>query len=348
MDELEAKNAFLLKKASKTGAELKEVKKDHKKALDKLNAALAFNLKLEAYVSHTGDVINKARLFDANLAKNLVKAGKVIPVLVDFAEKMEEFLDKMRVLFDGLQPEVPPIAAENLPDISSEISSLTGWGMEATTETSTKPDQPGASEPIQAEEVPAGPEPPNSPRTRTARTSPAPREVLVNTVVDEVVREIEEEERQAFEASTLMPPARIDTVQTGPEEPAAERMRELPTSPSGPIPEPIVVATPRPLVRPSFLSQLEKITQTPFKTPGSIPVFRLPVSTPTLVSTGTDTQGEPEASGSVRLAEKGAEATSFAPRVTRSATKQTPATLPLPKRPYFSPSKGSSSKKRRK
>ena len=104
MDELEAKNLFLLDKASKTGTELKEVREDHKKALDKLNIALTFNQKLEEYVSNTGDVINKTRLFDANLAKNPVMAGKVIPVLVDCAEKMEELLDEMKVLFDGLQP----------------------------------------------------------------------------------------------------------------------------------------------------------------------------------------------------------------------------------------------------
>ena len=272
MDELEAKHAFLLEKSSKTSAELKE-KEEHKKALDKLNVTLAFNQKLEAYVGNTRDVINKAKLFNANLAKNPVTAGKVIPVLVDFAEKMEELLDEMRVLFDGLQLEVPPIATENLSDISSEILSLMGWGKEATTETLTKSDQSGASESTQEEEVPARPEPPHSPRMHTTGTSPAPKEVLVNTVVDEVVRELEEEERQAFETSMPMPPARIDTVQTGPEEPMAERMRELPTSPSGPTPEPIVVATPRPLLRPSFMSQLEKITQTPFRTPGPILTF---------------------------------------------------------------------------
>ena len=43
VDELEAKNLFLLDKASKTGTELKEVREDHKKALDKLNIALTFN-----------------------------------------------------------------------------------------------------------------------------------------------------------------------------------------------------------------------------------------------------------------------------------------------------------------
>ena len=253
MDELEAKNVFLLEKASKTGAKLKEVKEDHKKALDKLNVALAFNQKLEAYVGHTGDVVNKARLFDTNLAKNPVSAGKVIPVLVDFAEKMEELLDEMGVLFDGLQPEVPPIAMENLSDISDEIPSLTGRGKEATTKTPTKPDQPRQSKPIREDELSAGPEPPTSPRTHTIGTSPA-SEVLVNTVVDKVVRELEEEERQAFEASTPVPPTRIDTVQTGLEEPAAERMRELPTPPSGPTPEPISVATPSPLVRPPSLA----------------------------------------------------------------------------------------------
>ena len=126
IDELEAKNKFLLEKANKHRTELKETKEDHHKAIDKLNVARTFNQKLEAYVGHTGNVVNKARLFDANLAKNPVSTGKVIPILVDFAEKMEELLDEIRVLFDGLQPEVPPVAAENLHDISEEIPSLTG------------------------------------------------------------------------------------------------------------------------------------------------------------------------------------------------------------------------------
>ena len=99
-----------------------------------------------------------------------------------------------------------------------------------------------------------GLEPLHSPRTRLAGTSPTPRQVLVNQVVDEVIRELEEEERQAFETSTLVPPARIDTVQIEPEELMAERMRELFTPPSDPTPEPISVVTPRPLVRPTFLN----------------------------------------------------------------------------------------------
>ena len=43
VDKLEAKNAFLLEKSSKTSVELKEEKEEHKKTLDKLNVALAFN-----------------------------------------------------------------------------------------------------------------------------------------------------------------------------------------------------------------------------------------------------------------------------------------------------------------
>ena len=58
---------------------------------------------------------------------------------------MEELLDEMKVLFDRLQSEVPPIAVENLPDILGEILSLIGWGKEGTTETPTKSDQTGAS-----------------------------------------------------------------------------------------------------------------------------------------------------------------------------------------------------------
>ena len=76
----------------------------------------------------------------------------------------------------------------------------------------------------------------------------------MNTIVDEVVRELEEEERHAFGANTTTQPARIDMVQTGVEEPIAEWIRELSMPPSIPTPEPILVATPRPLVRPSFLN----------------------------------------------------------------------------------------------
>ena len=346
MEELEAKVSFLQEKNKKANEELKEEKEAHQKAVDKLNLSLAFNQKLEAYVGNAGDVVNKAQLFDANLAQHPVTAKKVILVLVDFADKMEELLDEMRVLFDGLLPEVPPIAAENLLEISGEVPSLIGWGKDGTTKTPTKPDQPGPPEPRQEEVAPARPEPPHSTRTRLAGDSTPIREVLVESGVGEVIRELEEE-GVSFHVLTPMPPARIDVVQTGPEEQMAEQMRELPTPPSRPTPEPISLATPGPSVRPSFLEQLETIVKTPFKTPGQGPNFRLPVSSPTPASVGTDTQETPEVSGSIRSADKGTETTSHAPRVTRSAAKQTPGSSPRPKRAYVSPSKGSTSKRRR-
>ena len=253
LEELEAKTTFLQEKSKKASEELKEEKEAHRKALDKLNLSLAFNQKLETYVGNSGDVVNKAQLFDANLAQHPVTAKKVIPVLVDFADKMEELLDEMRVLFDGLLPEVPSVAAENLPDISGEIPSLTGWRKDGTTETPTKPDQPGPSEPSREKEAPARQEPPHSSRTRLAGTSAPVREVLVESIVGEVVRELEKEAKASLDILTRTPPARIDVVQTGPEEQMAERMRELPTPPPSPTPEPISLATPLSLVRPSFL-----------------------------------------------------------------------------------------------
>ena len=202
LDELEAKSTFLHEKAKKVSNKLKEEKEAHRKALDKLNLSLAFNQKLETYVGHTGDVVNKARLFNANLAQHPGTAKKVIPVLVDFADKMEELLDEMRILFNGLQLKVPPVMAENLPEISGEIPSLTGWGKDGTTETPTKSDQPGPSELIQEKEAPARREPPHSPRMHIAGTFVPVREVLIESIVGEVVRELEEEERAALDVLT--------------------------------------------------------------------------------------------------------------------------------------------------
>ena len=93
--------------------------------------------------------------------------------------------------------------------------------------------------------------------------------------------------------------------------------------------------------------RIGNVVKTPFKTLGQGPIFQLPVSSPTPASVGTDTQETPEVSGSIRSADKGMETTLLAPQVTRSAIKQTPRSSPRPKRAYVSPSKGSSSKRRR-
>ena len=48
-------------------------------------------------------MVNKARLFDEGFAKNLVTVAKVIPILVDFNEIIEEIFFDMRGLFEGLE-----------------------------------------------------------------------------------------------------------------------------------------------------------------------------------------------------------------------------------------------------
>ena len=60
VDELETKNNFLLVKANKLKNELDEQKAKHQTAINKLNTSLHLNQKLEEYVSHLGDVLNKA------------------------------------------------------------------------------------------------------------------------------------------------------------------------------------------------------------------------------------------------------------------------------------------------
>ena len=60
---------------------------------------------MERVVEKPAEILNKARLFDDGLAKNPVTAAKVIPVLVDFNQKMDEIFQDMHALFDGLKVE---------------------------------------------------------------------------------------------------------------------------------------------------------------------------------------------------------------------------------------------------
>ena len=320
MDELEAKYNSLLEKTYKLRADLKETRKDHHKAINKLNAILEYNQKLEEYVGNPSDIVNKVRLFDKSLAKHLVLAAKVIPILIDFAEKMEELLDEMRVLFEGLQLEVSPIAAKNLLDILGEIPSLTGWEREIVPiEMPTKSDQLGPFEltrEAEEEEAPPQPEYESLPRRQVVEAATTRREIPFNTIVEEVVRELEEEQSQPNRVETPQRPARIDVVQTRPEEPTVERMRVLPTPLEVSIPEPVTIITPRPLQTPcpTFIGELKRITsphqfKSPFKTLGTVPSRRFLVLVRTPKSTGPDTRQEPKPSNSGRLSGGGADVT---------------------------------------
>ena len=106
---------------------LKEVLKDEKKA----NVVAATNLsdsldliqKMEGFVQQPVEVLNKVRLFDEGLAKNPITAAKVIPVLVDFNQKMEEILLDMGGLFKGLEIE-GLVPLDQVPNISINIEEL--------------------------------------------------------------------------------------------------------------------------------------------------------------------------------------------------------------------------------
>ena len=78
---------------------LKEELEDEKKANTIVATKLSDNLdlirKMEGYVQQLVEVLNKAKLFNKGFTKNPVTATKVIPVLVDFNQKMEEILVDM-------------------------------------------------------------------------------------------------------------------------------------------------------------------------------------------------------------------------------------------------------------
>ena len=98
-------------------------------------------------------MLNKARLFDERLAKNLVTTAKVSLILVDFNQKMEEILLDMRDLFEGLVVEglVPLDQMPNIFINTKELPTLKDGrqptGTMVETLTSTKPSsQPQTSE----------------------------------------------------------------------------------------------------------------------------------------------------------------------------------------------------------
>ena len=68
-------------------------------------------------------MLNKVRLFDEGFAKNSVTVAKVIPVLVDFNQKMEEILLDMRGLFEGLEAQ-QLVPLDQLPNLSINTEKL--------------------------------------------------------------------------------------------------------------------------------------------------------------------------------------------------------------------------------
>ena len=101
--DLESKNAKLKEEVKWLKEELEDKRKVNFVAAIKLGESLELVRKMEGVAQQPADILNKAKLFDKGLAKNPVTAAKVIPVLVDFNQEMDEILMDMRALFEGLE-----------------------------------------------------------------------------------------------------------------------------------------------------------------------------------------------------------------------------------------------------
>ena len=82
--DLQTKGEELEREVNRLKGELKKEEKAKVVAVNKVNGNLDLVRKIKGYIKFPADVLNKARLFYESLAKNLVTAAKVIPVLVDF------------------------------------------------------------------------------------------------------------------------------------------------------------------------------------------------------------------------------------------------------------------------
>ena len=121
--DLQMKNKKLKEEVKRLKEELEDKKKANATAATKLNKSQELIRKMEGVVQQPVEILNKARLFNEGLAKNPVTAAKVIPVLVDFNEKMDEILLDMQALFDGLKVE-GLVPLEQVPNISINMEEL--------------------------------------------------------------------------------------------------------------------------------------------------------------------------------------------------------------------------------
>ena len=126
---MQAKGEELEREVNRLKKELDEEKKANVVAGKKLTDSLDLIRKIEGYIQQPVDVLNKASLFDEGFAKDPVTAAKVISVLVDFNQKIEEILLNMRGLFEGLEAEqlVPLDQMPNLSINTEELPTLQGW-----------------------------------------------------------------------------------------------------------------------------------------------------------------------------------------------------------------------------
>ena len=92
--------------------------------MQKVNKALEVIQKIQKYIGNLDDVVNKAKLFDNNLAKiGPLSRAKVMTVLVDYALKMDMIHKEIKSLFAGLEQEAAPLLPllERIPNFFVEM-----------------------------------------------------------------------------------------------------------------------------------------------------------------------------------------------------------------------------------
>ena len=137
---------ILQEKVNWLGYELQTKKVDSEYAVNKMNESLEVIKKIKGYIKEPADILNKARLFDKNLAEHPVSAAKEILVLVDFNQKMEELLDNIRSLFHRLElnQELP---LDEVPSISVNTKEIHLLGCQETANVGQSPMPPKSDQP---------------------------------------------------------------------------------------------------------------------------------------------------------------------------------------------------------
>ena len=121
--DLQEKGEKLQREVKQLKQELEDEKKAHFVAATKLSESLELIRKMEGFIQQRTEVFNKARLFNEGLFKNPVTTAKVIPVLIDFNQRMEGIFQEMPDLFNGLEVK-GLVPLDQVPNISINTKEL--------------------------------------------------------------------------------------------------------------------------------------------------------------------------------------------------------------------------------
>ena len=108
---LEERGNCFLKEAKGLNGEVRQKEEEAQLAMKKVNKSIEVMWKIQEYIENLNDVINRARLLNINLFKvRPLSSANVVVVLVDYACKMECFLEEMRSFFVRLEPKATSLS----------------------------------------------------------------------------------------------------------------------------------------------------------------------------------------------------------------------------------------------